>query len=96
MSDDFPMSTVGVDTTVSVLDEIHAAEAEFSEFFGGVFDQLHALSLELYARHKGLEAIAEKQSPAGRQQVEIADQLESLRRLVENLADPCSQRQANH
>ena len=39
----------------TALDEVNATQEECGEFFGGVFDQLQSLSLELFARHKCLE-----------------------------------------
>jgi hypothetical protein len=47
---------LGVEPARIALDEFRATQDEYSEFFGDVFDQLQALSLELFARHKCLEA----------------------------------------
>jgi len=44
------------------LDEFRATQDEFGEFFGDVFDQLQALSLELFARNKCLEAGTQQKS----------------------------------
>jgi chromosome segregation ATPase len=43
------------DTAHTALEEFRANEDECNDFFGGVFDQLQSLSLELFARHKCLE-----------------------------------------
>ncbi len=43
------------DLARTALDEVNATQEECGEFFGGVFDQLQSLSLELFARHKCLE-----------------------------------------
>jgi chromosome segregation ATPase len=44
------------------LDEFLTTQDEFSAFFGEVFDQLQALSLELFARHKCLEVSTQQKS----------------------------------
>lgn len=45
----------GIDIARTALDEVQATQDECNEFFGGVFDELQSLSLELFARHKCLE-----------------------------------------
>jgi hypothetical protein len=45
----------------SVLGEVQNAHEDFEQFFGDVFDQLHSLSLELFARHRHLESLAAQQ-----------------------------------
>jgi hypothetical protein len=52
----------GIESARVALGEFHATQDEFNDFFGDVFDQLQALSLELFARHKFLEASAEQRS----------------------------------
>ena len=47
---------LGSDSARTALDEFRATQDECTEFFGDVFDQLQTLSLELFARHKCLEA----------------------------------------
>ena len=69
------------------LDEFRATQDEFSEFFGDVFDQLQALSLELFSRHKCLEVVHEQKRLAGQQQAELAAELNRMRSLLETLAD---------
>jgi chromosome segregation ATPase len=46
----------GVESAHDSMEEFRATQDEFTEFFGDVFDQLQCLSLELFARHKCLEA----------------------------------------
>ena len=48
-------SPMGIEPAGIALDEFRATQDEFSEFFGNVFDQLQAMSLELFARHKSME-----------------------------------------
>src|SRR5205823_5108030 len=52
----------GVESARMALDEFRATHDEFTDFFGDVFDQLQTLSLELFARHKCLEATSEQKS----------------------------------
>ena len=54
------------------LEEIRSTQDEFTDFFGDVFDELQAFSLELFARHKCLESDA-------RQKVEIDANLDGYR-----------------
>jgi DNA repair exonuclease SbcCD ATPase subunit len=54
----------GVESAGIALQEFHATQDEFSEFFGDVFDQLQCLSLELFARHKCLEVSTERKAEA--------------------------------
>lgn len=49
-----------VEAARAALDEFHATQDECNEFFGDVFDQIHAMSLELFARHKCLESNTDK------------------------------------
>lgn len=64
MSVDLQEPMDGVESTGIALDEFHATQDEFNEFFGDVFDQLQCLSLELFARHKCLEASTELKAEA--------------------------------
>jgi DNA repair exonuclease SbcCD ATPase subunit len=54
----------GIESARMALDEFHGTHDEFTAFFGDVFDQLQGLSLELFARHRCLEASAEQKSEA--------------------------------
>lgn len=76
-------STDGIES--AVLEEFRATHDELGEFFGDVFDQLHALSLELFARHKRTEALDERQRVFEEQQTELADELKRVRSLLESL-----------
>jgi chromosome segregation ATPase len=54
----------GVEPAQAALDEFRQSHDECNEFFGGVFDELQSLSLELFARHKCQEANNGRQSGA--------------------------------
>jgi soluble cytochrome b562 len=75
----------GLDAAQGALEEFQATQNEFSEFFGDVFDQLQALSLDLFARHKCRELGAEQKSAAdeamARFREELGRSVESLQAL---------------
>ena len=50
MSDDLLESSGGIVSADSVIDELRPAQEAYSEFFGDVFDQFQAISLDLLAR----------------------------------------------
>ena len=62
MSVDLQEPMADVESAGIALEEFHATQDEFSEFFGDVFDQLQSLSLELFARHKCLEVSTEQKA----------------------------------
>lgn len=62
MSVDLKEPLSDVDSADVALGEFRTTQDEFTDFFGDVFDQLQALSLELFARHKYLEASTEQKS----------------------------------
>ncbi len=62
MSIDLQEPLAGGESAGIALDEFRATQDEFTDIFGEVFDQLQALSLELFARHKCLEVSAEQKS----------------------------------
>jgi hypothetical protein len=79
------------DIAPTALDEVRATENECNEFFGGVFDELQSLSLELFARHRCLEVSSEQNSTtdialvACRDDVRrVTDQMERLATNVDN------------
>ena len=74
------------------LDEFRATQDEFSEFFGDVFDQLQALSLELFARHKCLEVGAAQKTES---EEALSGCREELCRCIEELQLLHGQQQAD-
>ena len=80
----------GIEPAHIALDEFRATQDECSEFFGDVFDRFHTLSLELFARHKGLEAGAEiNEIREGFRQIAgefagIKEELKQMRSLLES------------
>jgi chromosome segregation ATPase len=82
----------GVASAGIALDEFRATQDEFTEFFGDVFDQLQALSLELFARHKCLEVSAEQRSASEETLNGFRDELQ---RSVEGLRQLQGQLQAD-
>ncbi len=85
MSDDLLESSGGIVSADSVIDELRAAQEAYSEFFGDVFDQFQAISLDLLARHKNLESLGQQQAVAMQQQAELTDELKRVRGLLETL-----------
>jgi hypothetical protein len=79
-------------TKPCALDEFRATHDGYAEFFGDVFDQLQVLSLDLFARHKSLEAGAARKSAADET---LAEFREDLVRSVEKLQDLHGQCQAD-
>jgi DNA repair exonuclease SbcCD ATPase subunit len=77
----------GVDTARTALDEVRATQDECNEFFGGVFDQLQSLSLELFARHKCLEANSGRKSSSDASLVACRDELRRATEQIERLAE---------
>jgi chromosome segregation ATPase len=49
-------------SALSALSELRGTHNEFAKFFGDALDQLEAMSLELFARHKCLELNAQNQN----------------------------------
>ncbi len=64
------------------LDDFRGAQDEYTTFFGDVFDQIQNLSLELFARHKCLEASAEQKLEADRTLAGVRDEFQ---RAIEQL-----------
>jgi DNA repair exonuclease SbcCD ATPase subunit len=81
----------GVGAAQAALEEFRASHDECNEFFGGVFDELQSLSLELFARHKCQELNNERKSTADaslaacREEVRCAvDQIQTVADKVES------------
>ncbi len=92
MSIDLEDPLNGVESAGIALDEFRATQNEFSDFFGEVFDQLQALSLELFARHKCLEVSTEQKSAS---QEAIDGCREELHRSIDGLQKLHGQLQAD-
>jgi chromosome segregation ATPase len=82
----------GVESADIALDEFRATQDEFTDFFGEVFDQLQALSLELFARHKCLEISSEQKSAS---EETLGGFREELHRSIEGLQQLHGQLQAD-
>jgi chromosome segregation ATPase len=82
----------GIESGRIALDEFRATQDEFTEFFGDVFDQLQALSLELFARHKCLEVSTERKSESAET---LSGFREELHRAIETLQQLHGQLQAD-
>ncbi len=82
----------GVESTGIALDEFRATQDEFTQFFGEVFDQLQALSLELFARHKCLEVSTEQKSAS---EEALGGFREEIERSLKGLQELHSQLQAD-
>jgi chromosome segregation ATPase len=75
----------GVDLARDALDEVSATQDECNEFFGGVFDQLQSLSLELFARHKSLEQNNGRKTSSDASLAACRDELRRATELIERL-----------
>ena len=81
----------GIVAAQAALDEFRASHDECNEFFGGVFDELQSLSLELFARHKcqeqnnGRKSTADASLAACREEVRYAvEQIQQVAEKVES------------
>ena len=92
MSIDLQEPLGGIESAGIALDEFHATQDEFTEFFGDVFDQLQALSLELFARHKCLEVSTEQKAES---EETLGGFREELHRSIEELQQLHGQLQAD-
>ena len=92
MSIDLQEPMKGIESARIALDEFHATQDEFTEFFGDVFDQLQTLSLELFARHKCLEISTEQKAESEESLVGFR---EELHRSIEQLQQLHGQLQAD-
>jgi hypothetical protein len=70
---------------LAALDELRATQEECDEFFGGIFDELQTLSLELFARHKCLETSAAPKDASSPDDESLAACRDDFRRAVEQL-----------
>jgi DNA repair exonuclease SbcCD ATPase subunit len=79
----------GVEAAQAAIDDFRSSHDECNEFFGGVFDELQSLSLELFARHKCLElnngrkATADPSLAACREEVRHA--VEQIQQVAESV-----------
>lgn len=87
-----PRQSQGVEPACIALDEFRVTQDECTEFFGEMFDQLQALSLELFARHKCLEAGTEQKVESAKTLVRCR---EEFRRSTEELQRLHAQFQAD-
>jgi chromosome segregation ATPase len=81
----------GVEAAQAALDDFRASHDECNEFFGGVFDELQSLSLELFARHKcqelnnGQKSTADASLAACREEVRYAvEQIQQVSEKVDS------------
>ncbi len=81
----------GVEAAQAALDEFRQSHDECNEFFGGVFDELQSLSLELFARHKcqeqnnGKKSTVDASLAACREEVRFAvEQIQVVSEKVES------------
>ena len=81
----------GVEAAQAALDEFRHSHDECNEFFGGVFDELQSLSLELFARHKcqeqnnGKKSTVDASLAACREEVRFAvEQIQQVSEKVES------------
>ena len=81
-----------VESACIALDEFHATQDECTDFFGDVFDQLQALSLELFARHKCLVVSTEQKAES---EVTLVSFREEFHRSIEELQQLHGQLQAD-
>jgi len=79
-------STSGSTSVKDAFSDLNDIHSEYAKFFGDTFDQIEAMSLELFARHKRLELSTQTQAEQeafGAQYVkqfqECIDQLQALR-----------------
>lgn len=92
MSVDLQEPLGNIESARIVLDEFRTTQDECTDFFGDVFDQLQALSLELFARHKCLVISTEQKADS---EVTLADFREELHRSIEGLQQLHGQLQAD-
>jgi DNA repair exonuclease SbcCD ATPase subunit len=99
----------GVEAAQAALDEFRASHDECNQFFGGVFDELQSLSLELFARHKcqeqnsgnksasdaALTACQEEVRHAVEQIQQVADKVESQVERLASVAGEIAQTRGN-
>ena len=76
----------GVEIAHTALDEVRATQDECNEFFGGVFDQLQSLSLELFARHRCLEANSGRKSSSDTTLIACRDEMRHATEKMERIA----------
>ncbi len=81
-----------VDSADIALGEFRTTQDEFTEFFGDVFDQLQALSLELFARHKCLEVSTQQKTESDQT---LSGFREELLRSIDKLQELHAQLQAD-
>ncbi|MEI8375133.1 MAG: hypothetical protein WCJ35_20120 [Planctomycetota bacterium] len=88
-----PQEPLGdIESACIALDEFRVTQDECTDFFGDVFDQLQALSLELFARHKCLVVSTEQKAES---EVTLVGFREEIHRSLEGLEQLHGQLQAD-
>ena len=86
MSLDLSESPAVLESACGALDEVRGAHDEFESFFGDVFEQLQSLWLELYGRHKCLDAQAcretAEEGAAAQHEQQFRQCVEALRQVL--------------
>jgi DNA repair exonuclease SbcCD ATPase subunit len=77
----------GVESAQAALEEFRASHDECNQFFGGVFDELQSLSLELFARHKCQELNNDRQSTSDSSLTEYREEVRSAVEQIQQVAE---------
>ena len=99
----------GVEAAQAALEDFRASHEECNEFFGGIFDELQSLSLELFARHKcqelnnGRKSTADASLAACREEIryaveqiqQVADKVDSQLARLTSVASEIAQTRDN-